>query len=95
MYNLTEVSRKSNNLRSNLIGERKGKSVLSSSVELNFNTPNINNLKSALENKITPMNINRPINKLNAFPLISKSPILIKDKMNGVIIKILIIKLLK
>jgi len=80
MYNLTEASKKTNIL--NTKSTKNDRNILRTSVELNFNSPSINNLKFKLEKNIIPMNVNI---KNNAFPLLNKTPILIKDKMgNGV-----------
>ena len=84
MYNLTDISKNANNINNNIKNNlhRVGKNVLSSSVELNFNSPKINNLKTKLENNSLSQQILYSAKK-NTFPLINKSPILIKDKMGN------------
>jgi hypothetical protein len=97
MYNLTDVTKNTNNINKTSTNiQRVARNVLSSSVELNFNSPKINSLKSKLENNTTPLNLNSN-NKKIMFPLLgNKSPILMKEKMGnlpGVIIYSFIIKI--
>lgn len=86
MNNLTEASKNTNNNNINKSStniQRIGRNVLSSSAELNFNSPKINKLKSKLENDTTQLNVGN--NKKVMFPLINvnKSPILMKEKLSN------------
>lgn len=78
MYNLTDINKRANeNMKKNL--QRIGKSMISSSVEINYNTPNILKLKNKLNKSNIKSEINNNLNE-KSFPLNSKTTILIKDR---------------